>query len=135
MSRISPSKLSAQRCLSADASISWAEIRTWSPERKTLPSTTASTFSSRAISAKGLRVFLYVMADVREITRSVLICPRSVINSSVMPSAKYSCDASPERFSSGSTAKERIAGDERPHGPKVHDRAIARDRNRAKPKP
>jgi RNA polymerase sigma factor (sigma-70 family) len=49
---------------------------------------------------------------VREITRSALICPRWLISSSVMPSAKYSCAASPDRFSNGSTARERILGAE-----------------------
>src|SRR5216683_5387547 len=50
------------------------------------------------------------MIEVREITRKVPICARSVINASVIPSAKYSCDASPVRFSKGSTASERMTG-------------------------
>src|SRR2546422_9529866 len=50
------------------------------------------------------------MMEVLEITRRDLICARSVINASVMPSAKYSWDASPVRFSKGSTASERMTG-------------------------
>src|SRR6266404_3737944 len=65
-----------------------------------------STFSSRAICDKGLWTPLYRMTDVREITLSVPNLPRSVIMASVMPSAKYSCVGSPERFSSGRTARE-----------------------------
>src|SRR5689334_10574859 len=49
------------------------------------------------------------MADVREITRRALICPRVAISSSVMPSAKYSCEASLDRLSSGSTATDSMA--------------------------
>jgi hypothetical protein len=52
------------------------------------PSTTASTFNSRAICGSGLRVPLYIITEVRETTRKALICARSVINSSVIPSAK-----------------------------------------------
>src|SRR5258708_39725335 len=99
---------SAHTCGSVRASISCAVIRTLSPERATEPSTTASTLRARAISARGFRVFLYCIADVREITRSDLIFARLVVSSSVMPSAKYSWLGSPERFSNGSTAKERM---------------------------
>src|SRR5712692_1560722 len=51
------------------------------------------------------------MIEVREITRRAPICARSVINASVIPSAKYSWDASPVRFSKGSTANERMTGE------------------------
>jgi len=50
------------------------------------------------------------MADVRDITRNAPIFERSVVSSSVMPSTKYSCSGSWERFSMGNTAMERIAG-------------------------
>src|SRR5262252_42487 len=50
------------------------------------------------------------MTDVREITRSALIFESSVMRSSVMPSAKYSCSGSPDRFSSGRTASARMGG-------------------------
>src|SRR5260370_5213360 len=54
-------------CLSDEASINCAVMRTWSPERSTVPSTTASTFSSRAICGRGLRACLYAITEVREI--------------------------------------------------------------------
>ena len=38
-----------------------------------LPSTTASTFNSRAICGNGFRVPLYPITEVREITRRALI--------------------------------------------------------------
>src|SRR5262245_10773100 len=47
------------------------------------------------------------MTDVREITRMLPIIERSAINRAVSPSAKYSCVASPDRFTSGSTARFR----------------------------
>src|SRR6478609_9683516 len=50
------------------------------------------------------------MTDVREITRSALIFESSVMRSSVMPSAKYSCSGSRDRFSSGRTASARMGG-------------------------
>src|SRR5918993_5136340 len=43
-------------------------------------------------------------------TRSSPIRARSPIRASVIPSAKYSCAGSPERFSSGRTAIEATAG-------------------------
>ena len=83
-------------------------IPTLSPERCTAPSTTASTPSSLAICGSNFFVPLYCITEVREITLSALICANSVISASVMPSAKYSCSGSCERFSSGSTASDRI---------------------------
>src|SRR5262249_42139099 len=50
------------------------------------------------------------MTDVREITRSALIFESSVMRSSVMPSAKYSCSGSRDKFSSGKTASARMRG-------------------------
>ena len=85
------SYFSAQRCLSGAAAINWAVIRTRPRSRSTVPSKTASTFSSRAISGTVFLVPLYCATDVRESTRRALIFPRSAIKSSVMPSAKYSC--------------------------------------------
>jgi hypothetical protein len=49
------------------------------------------------------------MLEVREMTSSSPSCPSVAMISSVIPSAKYSCEGSPERFASGSTAIERIA--------------------------
>ena len=48
------------------------------------------------------------MTEVRDGTRSAEIFDRSLISSSVIPSAKYSCEASPVRFSRGSTATDSI---------------------------
>ncbi len=84
--------------------MSCAVTRTREPLRCTEPSSTASTFSSRPISASLFFVPLYAIAEVREITRSDRICASCVMSSSVMPSAKYSCSASPEKFASGRTA-------------------------------
>src|SRR5436309_14539809 len=89
--------------------MSCAEIRARSPNRCTVPSTTASTPNSRAISETDLfRTDLYCMAEVLETTRNALIFASDVISASVSPSAKYSCSGSPERFSKGRTAKDRI---------------------------
>src|SRR5580704_16633101 len=68
----------------------------------------ASTFNSRAISGKPFFVALYCMTEVPETTRSEPTLARSVINWSVIPSAKNSSDGSPEKFLSGRTAMERI---------------------------
>ena len=86
-------------------------MRTWSPERCTDPSITASTLSSLAICGSGgLEALLYRITEVCEITFNALICARSVISASVMPSAKYSCAGSPERLFKGSTASDLISG-------------------------
>src|SRR6202012_6020605 len=50
------------------------------------------------------------MTEVRETIRRVEFLTSIVVNSSVMPSAKYSWPGSPDRFSRGSTAREPIAG-------------------------
>src|SRR6266536_4822394 len=50
------------------------------------------------------------MTDVREMTRSAEILDYRAINSSVMPSAKYSCEGSGVRFSSGRTARDFTSG-------------------------
>jgi len=81
-------------------------IRTRAPTRRTEPSITPCTPSSRPISRSGFLASLYCITEVRDITFSDPIFDRSVISSSVMPSAKYSCSGSPERFASGNTASE-----------------------------
>src|ERR1700758_3629929 len=67
-----------------------------------------STPSSRAISRRGRRTPLYCIVDVLEVTCSDGLLANAVINSSVIPSAKYSWEESPERFSRGRTAIDRI---------------------------
>src|SRR5207247_2463167 len=95
-----------------------AVILILSAERITEPSTTASTPSSSAICGSGfLCLPRYRIADVRDITLSARILDRSVINCSVIPSAKNSCSGSLERFSNGSTATESI----RPGEPELQD--------------
>ena len=87
------------------------------PSRITDPSTMASTPSVLAISGTESCVFLKCIAEVREMTRRPWIMDSRPISSSVMPSAKYSWDGSPLKFSKGRTAKDRIAGDRRCCGP------------------
>ena len=73
------------------------------PARMTEPSTTASAFNRRAISGSGGRCRLNCIADVREITRIDPSRAMAAVIASVMPSAKNSCESSPERFSKGRT--------------------------------
>src|SRR5262245_33420256 len=72
--------------------------------------TTASTRSSFAICGMGFLLFLYCITEVPEITLIDPNCARSPIKASVMPSVKYSCELSLERFTIGSTAKDVISG-------------------------
>src|SRR6516162_9545237 len=48
-------------------------------------------------------LFRYVNAVLHEITKLSAICDRSVVRSSVTPSAKYCCSRSSLRLTSGST--------------------------------
>src|SRR5262249_31931809 len=59
-------------------------------------------------SRSGFSAPLYLITEVREITRSELILAKLAISSSVIPSAKYSCSGSREKLSRGRTARERI---------------------------
>ena len=85
-------------------------MRTRPLSRRTLPSTTPSTSSSRAIVNTGTFRSRKLTADVRDTTRSVFSCARRAVISSVSPAAKNSCVASPERLSRGSTTIDRISG-------------------------
>ena len=60
------------------------------------------------MSGTGTVAPLKPMTDVRDVTRRSLICESLEINASVMPSEKNSCDGSPDRFWSGSTAIDEI---------------------------
>ena len=112
------SNVRSQSCVSVPARINRALMRSRSgsaPDScrapgdiSTEPSRTASTFSARAISGTVLPLPLNCMDDVREITLTPASRPSVPINSSVMPSAKYSCAGSPERFASGRMAMDRI---------------------------
>src|SRR4029450_6831064 len=55
-----------------------------------------------------LVVPLYRITEVRDVTCSAEILASAVISSSVMPSAKYCCWGSSDRFASGSTASDSI---------------------------
>src|SRR6266851_4695507 len=52
-------------------------------------------------------LFLYVKAVLREITKLPVIRDRSVVRSSVTPSAKYCCSRSSLRLAKGSTTIDR----------------------------
>src|ERR1700682_698924 len=74
-------------------------------ERRTLPSSTAPTFSLWATVAMS-GCSLNENEDVRAATCSPLISASELSSSSVSPSEKYSCSLSPLRFTNGSTAIE-----------------------------
>jgi len=69
---------------------------------------TPSTSSSEAISESVFSEPLYVIADVREITRKAPIFARSAMSDSVIPLARYSCSASPETLRTGRTTRDSI---------------------------
>jgi len=80
-------------------------MATESASRRTPPSTTCVTFSSRPICATSLRLALKRIAVVRAITPSCpeVVAASSVVTSSVIASLKYSCSESPVRLRNGST--------------------------------
>ena len=53
---------------------------------------------------------LYCITDVREMIRSVPICASREMSASVIPSEKYSCAGSRDRFRSGRTASDESRG-------------------------
>src|ERR1700721_278649 len=79
-------------------------------ERRTLPSSTAPTFSLRAIVPMSVFVPLNENAEVRAATCNSLISESELSSSSVSPSEKYSCSLSPLMFTNGSTAIEWTGG-------------------------
>ena len=84
-------------------------MRTWSPDLRTLPSSTVATPSSRPISLIFTFLPLKANAEVREATRSPGTLASRLRSSSVSPSEKYSCSRSELRFTSGRTAMEGAA--------------------------
>ena len=88
------------------ALINCAVTRMVCAERRTLPSSTAPTFSLRAIVPMSASLPLNENAEVRAATCSSLISASELSSSSVSPSEKYSCSLSPLRFRNGSTAIE-----------------------------
>ena len=107
-------------------------MRTLPSLRAILPTTSASTFSSPATSRSGARELLYFITEGLEMTRKLPILPRSVMSTSVMPSAKKSCVASPDKLSSGSTAIDWIFREGRV-GRKRHNKAAARTNGDRRP--
>src|SRR5882762_8785407 len=82
-------------------------------ERRTLPSSTAPTFSLCAtVTMSGCSPW-NENDDVRAATRSSLIRVSELRSSSVRPSEKYSCSLSPLKFTNGSTAIEYGGGEKR----------------------
>src|SRR5205807_1307011 len=100
------SYVSAQRCRSFSASMSWATMRTRSPARRTLPSSSVAASSRAAISLRLCSRCLNAITDVREITLRARIFDRCAMTSSVIPSAKYSFSRSALRFRNGKTATD-----------------------------
>ena len=100
---------SDQMCSSVAPRINWAWTRIRLPSRITDPSTMASTRSILAISGTESCVSLKRITDVREMTRTSGIPERRPIRASVIPSARYSCVGSPDRFFKGNTASDLMA--------------------------
>src|SRR5215470_4047957 len=81
-------------------------MRTVCPERRTLPSRIAPTFSLCAMVPTSVSLPLNEKEDVRAVTCSSLTRTSALRISSVSPSEKYSCFLSPLMFTNGSTAIE-----------------------------
>src|SRR3989442_183411 len=90
--------------------MSCATIRTRSPARRTLPSSSVATPSFAAIARSPSWRFLKGITEVREITSRARIFDSCAMTSSVIPSAKYSFSGSALRFTNGSTATARARG-------------------------
>src|SRR4051812_28789578 len=86
--------------------INCAVMRSLSPDRCTLPSSTADTFSNSPILRMSSFFPLNAHADVRAGTRNPGTFASPLSTSSVMPSLKYSFSLSPLMFTNGSTATD-----------------------------
>ena len=109
MSSTVPEYFSAHSVSSLTGSTSCVVIRTALPDRLTLPLSTKRTLSSETSAFKSFPAPFSCMLELREITRSVRICERSVMISSVRPSLKYSLSGSALRFSKGSTTIDGLS--------------------------
>jgi len=87
--------------------MSCAVMRTRSPCRRTLPSSTMRTSSSRAMSGISLAWPLYANEEVRAATRRSGVRASTLRISSLTPSEKYSFSGSPDMLTKGSTAMVR----------------------------
>src|SRR6056297_125569 len=86
--------------------MSWAVMRTRSPARRTLPSSTVLTPSVAATSGMPTDFPLKMNDEVREATRNCGSLTSRFRISSAMPSLKYSFSLSPLMFMKGSTAMD-----------------------------
>src|SRR2546426_11206378 len=86
--------------------MSWATMRTRSPSRRTLPSSTAATSKRAPISRRLCSRCLSGITDVLEMTLRARIFDSWAMMSSVIPSAKYAFSGSGLRFVNGSTAMD-----------------------------
>src|SRR6478752_7556418 len=98
-------------------------MRTWLPALRTLPSSTWVTPSFFATSHTFTDCPLKVKAVLRAITSSAETFDKSVVMSSLIPSLKYSCSASPLMFWNGSTQIETSRVDSRGASADVGDPA------------
>src|SRR5215469_4116836 len=116
ISSTSRSYVSDQAWKPVTALISCAVMRTVLPERRTLPSSTAPTFSLCATVAMSGCSPWNEKDEVGAATCSWLIRDSELSSSSVRPSEKYCCSLSPLMLMNGSTAMEcgggvKAAGD------------------------
>src|SRR6266446_9813315 len=84
--------------------MSWAVIRSWSPLRRTEPSSTLATCSCRAISGISACLPLNEKDEVRAATLSCGIFESKFSNSSEMPSEKYAWSFACDMSTNGNTA-------------------------------
>ena len=87
--------------------VSSTAMRTRSPARRTLPSTTLPTPSSRDIRLSRSPAVSYCAVAARLSTRSAATRESWVAISSVIPALKYCCAVSRERLRNGRTATTR----------------------------
>src|SRR6516164_392263 len=91
-------------------------MRTFPDALRTDPSRTYRTPSLRPTSFTSTALPLKVKLELRAITNSHLKRESTVMISSTIPSAKYSCSGSPLRFANGITAIEGLSGSGRDGG-------------------
>src|SRR5262249_27226346 len=118
---------SAQRWAPVSASISWVLTRTLLPDCLILPSSRYRTPNSWPICLASPGLFRKVNALLREMTNKSGSRDKSVVRSSVTPSARYCWSGSLLRLANGSTTMDR-RGATRGWAPK--DRGGCCDRGR-----
>src|SRR3954468_22084991 len=85
-------------------------MRTRLAALRTLPSRTYRTPNSRPTCFTSTVRPLYVKLELRAITNSQRIRDNAEMMSSTTPSVKYSCSASPLRFTNGKAAMDGLSG-------------------------